>query len=439
MGILDSGSAPPTYVEPGEDRRKQAMLGLEMAKPFNEAFQSGLNRGEQRRQFDLSQKERAREFDLEQPLRQAQAASAQAQLQGIKAKSFLESLNAAKAADWEQGKVDALAFEGTLGGDYSRTNRVKFLDFVQKVNPALADTPWFNDMEKKFATSDMLERKKTEEMDKLKYEYSEKEKIAKIQNDARAIRSDASQAQKLGVQLYDETGNEIPGARQQMLDAAKEKNTPYAIRKADAFVEELSKSRPELSQDQLSDAKTRFLANPASMNPDAVSKRQIEAMDESSRGLDQAVANIEKFNAKFGPNAFDKFTGPIEARIQKFRSQYAGFSEDDARLARQIESQVEQQVQIYRKENFGSALTESELNRFKRIVDDPNSAAYLDTVKSFKETLKDSVARRLENYPYSTSLSKPLVDRYKGRKPGEWFMPQENNGGAKLPPGWKMK
>lgn len=447
MGILDGGVPSPTYVEPGEDRRQAGLFGLKMSEPFTQAFLQGQKMAEQRR-----------EFDLEQPLRQAQAAKANAdlaiagaQLEGLKVQNQLQALGAAKALSFEKSKADALGFEATLDGKYDEKGRVSFLRFLQQ-KPDLVGTPWADSLNKRFDTFEVLDKKAQDAENKLKLANDSKFEVAVIMAAQRAqllteredlsrknsMIKDALKAQEeSGIAgIVDSEGNVDQKKLEEANKVRADLKRPARIRSAEEFGKQLSETRPDLKPEQIREAVTKYEQNPASLNPTNKEREALVADDEAARGLDQVASNIQKFNAKFGANAFDKFTGPIEGRIQQFKSAYKGFTSEDEKLARSIWSQAEQQIQGYRKGNFGTALTGTELSRFKRIVDDPESASYLETLGSFRESLKDSVSRRLENFPYAQNVPGRLYSEYGNRKRGDWFMGDSKTNA--LPSGWKL-
>lgn len=211
-------------------------------------------------------------------------------------------------------------------------------------------------------------------------------------------------------------GQISPEAVQAAAEKSAKMNQPAAVRKSEEFVTQLKKVRPELTEAQIDEAKARYLASGAKgLNPDATERKAISADDEAARGIGDTLSKVEQFNAKFGPNAFDRFTGPIEGRIQQFRNNYSSFKKEDERLAREIASDVAFQIQAYRKQNFGTALTKPEIGTFRKIVDDQDSAAYLTTLQAFRNSLSDSISRRLENYPATTEIPQPIIERYSGR------------------------
>lgn len=181
MGILDTGSAAPTYVEPGEDRRQAGLFGLQMAQPFIQSYQRGLELGERRRQFDL-----------EAPLRQAQASSlmanvdlAKARLDGITIENQAAMAKRESDLQFQQGIAGALSFEASLNGDYSPANKAKAMEMFSR-NPKLAfapdgqPTPFFKGLMQNFDASERLRARAELESEKQAIIAEREKRIAEI-------------------------------------------------------------------------------------------------------------------------------------------------------------------------------------------------------------------------------------------------------------------
>lgn len=181
MGILDTGSAAPTYVEPGEDRRQAGLFGLQMAQPFIQSYQRGLELGERRRQFDL-----------EAPLRQAQESSmmanvdlAKARLDGITAENQAAMAKRESDLQFQQGIAGALSFEASLNGDYSPANKAKAMEMFSR-NPKLAfapdgqPTPFFKGLMQNFDASERLRARAELEAEKQAIIAEREKRIAEI-------------------------------------------------------------------------------------------------------------------------------------------------------------------------------------------------------------------------------------------------------------------
>lgn len=181
MGILDTGSAAPTYVEPGEDRRQAGLFGLQMAQPFIQSYQRGLELGERQRQFDL-----------EAPLRQAQASSlmanvdlAKARLDGITIENQAAMAKRESDLQFQQGIAGALSFEASLNGDYSPANKAKAMEMFSR-NPKLAfapdgqPTPFFKGLMQNFDASERLRARAELESEKQAIIAEREKRIAEI-------------------------------------------------------------------------------------------------------------------------------------------------------------------------------------------------------------------------------------------------------------------
>lgn len=197
---------------------------------------------------------------------------------------------------------------------------------------------------------------------------------------------------------------------------------PASVRAGLSRAEAVISANPDITPEKKTEILTRYTQDPSSYN---APKDQIDLANAAADGasaLSQVRQHIEQFNQKFGPGAFDKFTGPIDDRIQKFKN-LTGFTADDERFVRQISSELEGSIQEYRKKLFGSALTGNEEKRWQTFIDDKNKAGVLESIKAANGALDDKVLRVIEKYPYAPNIPPPIYDRYAGRKQGDWFMP----------------
>ena len=234
-------------------------------------------------------------------------------------------------------------------------------------------------------------------------------------------RQDRSAALRVGVDPTTATPDEIAAAT-----AAK--NMPASVRSGLARAQAVLAANPDITPEKKTEILTRYAQNPSAYD---APKDQIDLANAAADGasaLSQVQQHIEQFNQKFGPGAFDKFTGPIDDRIQKFKN-LTGFTADDERFVRQISSELEGSIQEYRKKLFGSALTGNEEKRWQTFIDDKNKAGVLESIKAANGALDDKVLRVIEKYPYAPNIPPPIYDRYAGRKQGDWFMPAAKSEG----------
>ena len=232
-------------------------------------------------------------------------------------------------------------------------------------------------------------------------------------------RQDRAAALRVGVDPTTATAGDIAAAQ-------AEKNRTASVRSGLDRARAVLSANPNLTPDKRNEILTRYTQNPAAYDAPKDQIDLVNAAADGASALSQVQQHIEQFNQKFGENAFDKFTGPIDDRIQKFKN-LTGFTADDERLVRQISSELEGSIQEYRKKLFGSALTGNEEKRWQTFIDDKNKAGVLESVKAANGALDDKVMRVLEKYPYAPNIPPPIYDRYEGRKQGDWFMPPKES------------
>lgn len=187
-------------------------------------------------------------------------------------------------------------------------------------------------------------------------------------------------------------------------------------KRADEFTKSVKSLNPSITDAELADAKDAFVASngKSAVIPDSEIKT-ITAGDTLATGLQRALDDVKAFNAKFGKNAFDQFTGPIDSRIFNLRKKYGKqFTDADAIAARQIFQEIDQVSQAYRVSNFGTALTQSEQNEFKKIIESPDSASFLPAIEGAVKSTKRILENKLSLYPYAQNVTPEMRARYGG-------------------------
>lgn len=218
---------------------------------------------------------------------------------------------------------------------------------------------------------------------------------------------------------------------EQIAQATAAKNRPASIRAADEAVNAYVAAKPEATEEEIADLRSRLSRNLKSTEANADAVKRIRTTDEAARSIGAVLENIDKFNQKFGTNAFDEFTGPIDNRILQLKAKYKDkFGADDEEKATQIFSQAADTINRYRNALFGATLTGGEKKAFEDFIAKPDSQKFLTTLKSAQGKLTDDVVRMLENDEMAPNIPTPIKNRYQGRKVGDWFMggTQANSG-----------
>lgn len=223
-----------------------------------------------------------------------------------------------------------------------------------------------------------------------------------------------------GVRFMDEAGN----VDQERLGEAikisgKVRTTPSSIRALESKASALEKVFPELGSEEIDDLQARIISGgTAAINPPKAVRDTVLAMDTVVQAYGDSLAMVDRFNQKFGKDAFEKFTGPIEGRIQLMRQRLAGFSDEDARMAREIVQRIEEATSGFRLDLYGKNLTSSEQKLFEEVKATTRQGGYLDSVRSLSNILGDKVAIRLGQFPGATDIPKAVSERYSGRTRG---------------------
>jgi len=209
----------------------------------------------------------------------------------------------------------------------------------------------------------------------------------------------------------------------------------WKMNQANQFVEETKKSLPPgrtLSPEEESALKSRFMGGGVnSINAPVDVVKAVNTENLNSQRLDDVSERINKFNEKYGSKAFDEFVGPVDAPVFKFRSRTLPPDErtQAEKEARDIHRRIKLVVQDYRKANFGTALTENETKLFRDIVADESFADYTDSINTFNNAMKDSVARRINSYEFAPNIPRDAKERFIwSKKPAAEAPPAQGSG-----------
>lgn len=205
----------------------------------------------------------------------------------------------------------------------------------------------------------------------------------------------------------------IPAMREAAANRANQKSI-----QAKEFVSNVEKSLPggrKLSDKERADLTQKYIGGgSAALNAPPSVVKDIESENIASQRLDEVTKSIEDFNKKYGDNAIDEYIGPIDNPVFKFKSKAVPTAERKAadREARDIFRKAKLIVQGYRKENFGTALTATETSQFRDIVGDESFADYTDALKSFGDSMKGAVSKRLVDYELAPNIPRTIKDRF---------------------------
>lgn len=188
---------------------------------------------------------------------------------------------------------------------------------------------------------------------------------------------------------------------------------------AKAVVEQIKASGIPLTPEEEADAIAKYAVGGNAMNAPAPIAKDLQTEVKSFKLLDDSIAKIEAFNQKYGKDAFSKFVGPIDSLVvEKFASTFpASVRESAISDAKNIFEGIEKVVQGYRLGNFGTALTESETQRFLRILRDPSAADYERSIRNFRNNAGESIAATINPYKIAPNIPLDTKRRFLGGAP----------------------
>ena len=197
---------------------------------------------------------------------------------------------------------------------------------------------------------------------------------------------------------------------------------PAAIQYADRLKKTLEESGIELTQAEYDEAVLRGMAGTNALNVGAKELGMLKSENKAIKLIDNNIAKIEEFNAKYGPNAFATFVGPIDSMVvEQFASRFPADKRQAAILdAKNIFSNMSRVIQEYRLQNFGTALTLTEVQRFLQIIRDPNSADYERSLKNFRNGALESIQSQLGSVKVMANVPTEIKQLFRA-KPVETY------------------
>jgi hypothetical protein len=130
---------------------------------------------------------------------------------------------------------------------------------------------------------------------------------------------------------------------------------------------------------------------------------------------------IQEFEKKYGKGKFDEYVGPIDSFVLKTEAQVQKLTPAQQE-AYNIQRQVAQHLQSYRKANFGTALSSAEQAVFAEFSPDPKKPAYSNDILNFANG-----ARKAVEIMVSKNWKSPQVTQFQE----EYFKPEFKNGVAR--------
>jgi hypothetical protein len=170
---------------------------------------------------------------------------------------------------------------------------------------------------------------------------------------------------------------------------------------------------------------SKYMGGVNALNAPARVVKDIDSQVQVTEMLDDAIGAIKTFNTRYGENAFSKFTGPIDSMVvEKFAKNFpTGVRQSAISDARNIFNNINFVIQGYRSGQFGTALSGQEIKRFLGIVSDPNASDYERSVKQFRNSNMNSVAKYVKRYRFSPNIELDVKDKFLGgnMKPVETY------------------
>jgi hypothetical protein len=231
-----------------------------------------------------------------------------------------------------------------------------------------------------------------------------------------ALLSDEDLAQSAGISL-----DAVPALRKQIgtsrFEIAK-------LQGARDYVDNLSTVIP-MDDREKAYVISKYMGGVNALNAPARVVKDIDSQVQVTELLDDAIANINAFNERYGKNAFAAFTGPIDSMVvEKFAKNFpTGVRQSAISDARNIFNNIKFVVQGYKSGQFGTALSAQEIKSFLGIVSEPDASDYERSVRQFRNSNMKSVEKHVKRYRFSPNIELDVKDKFLGgnMKPVETY------------------
>lgn len=405
-----------------ESRIAEAQLGQQMGRNILE----GLRFQEQKRQYEEMKPFRNAQMELNRANITSQILQNEQQL------TALNRQNQANAA-----MTEALNFESTIdrepGGWTNLNNKQNYAKFLSQY-PALSGSPWDQTMRVKFANADKAaaDEKKYQEIIK------GRESVANITKGGH----EGSQSRWLSAQQLIDQGVPASEAFMQVADSAqgayagKVKIAAEAMNSVLSGLEAAGIPLDDNLKMQLPSVWARFELGGQNLTGNQKLINQLSDEDTNYQMLDDVTKRIADFDKKYNqPGLFADYVGPLDNprfQAQKFLIDPKNLSEAD-REAQDIFAQIDNIVQGYRREQFGTALTGSETAQFVKVLSTPNYANYVQSLNSFKNAIGNKLRINVPKNMFSPALDIGVKQRwYTSPQPAQSGSPVGQQGGRQV-------
>lgn len=355
-------------------------------------------------------------YEEERPLREAQVASALAQNTMQQQKIEANALALGLQANAQAGMKDALALEADIAsrpnGWLDPESQIRVGRLIQQY-PGLNETPWHQRINQSIQTAQdqdfkvkQLERQLTgqREIEEIRQAGDIVQTQLQTQTRDTAKKPSYEEAYAAAIQA----GKSPDEAHQ---DAAMSQAGGYKVNQAKFTVDNIAKTFDEVGIPyqpyEVRDTIARVVSGGVgAANVPAKTAEQIQTRYAVSKNLEGVGQRIEEFEKKYGPGSFSKYVGPVDNGVFRLqtknipREQLSQISED----ARSIFQAVDFFVQEYRNQQFGASLTENETKLFERLVNNPSSASFVNSVKQFGELSRRAAAQTVSQNKWAANI-----------------------------------
>lgn len=227
---------------------------------------------------------------------------------------------------------------------------------------------------------------------------------------------DLSTMSQIGVRIYiDELNDQFD--RGEISEERYNQLRPYARTKGgvkqqnvEFQVEGLKESGIVSTPEQENDAKN-YIRSTGGKLPSRVSKT-FESANSSFPQLNDAMARVQEFNAKYGPKAFDEYIGPIDNPTFSLKGKFKGLTTEEQTQAKEILSQIKTVLADYRNGIYGASLTGTEKAEFKEAAGSAERADYLVAINGFNKALSNQLRHIVEDHKYTGDIQLDVKKRY---------------------------
>lgn len=226
-----------------------------------------------------------------------------------------------------------------------------------------------------------------------------------------ALMSDAELAQMASIPL-----ESVPTLRNQI--AGNKDISVTKMPMAVQYVSQLKSAGLPMSKEEEAYVIGQYISPGVTMNAPARTLTEITGESSNLKMLDDALSKIDAFNkkyqAEYGADAFQQFVGPIDRGVNEQAAKRLPERLRPTAIsdANNVFETVAKIIGGYRRERFGTALSQGETQAFRQEIRDNTFSDYTRSIRNFRNNMLSEIQEKLGYYKFAPNIPLPIKQRF---------------------------